>query len=54
MTIKFDKKTYVAPKMKTIELKSNAQILCGSDSFAECEEEEVELGSIGIFGNDKA
>lgn len=58
MTIKFEKKAYIAPKMNTIELKANAVLLGGStgssDYFDLEEEDAVELGSIGTFGNDKA
>lgn len=55
MTINVEKKAYEAPKMTVVCMQNETYILCGSpDPFGADEYEDVDVGSIGTFGNDKA
>ncbi len=54
MTINVEKKAYEAPKMTVVCLQNETCLLNSSDPFGADEYEDVDVGSIGTFGNDKA
>lgn len=58
MTIKFEKKDYVAPAMTIVEMSGeDAPILCSScvgDCYEGDDDGDALFGAIDIFGNDKA